>query len=87
MDTTDFDPNNGDRSLVQACAQMLRDGIHQGVEAVKGILKRWSTDLRWCAVLLLEETAAQQLRRLEELVPQFYTLLSEEVLPMEGANG
>jgi hypothetical protein len=65
---------------------MLRDGIQHGVEAVKGILKRWGTDLRWCAVLKLEEVAVQELRQLEELVPQFYALLSEEVLPVEGVG-
>ncbi|MBW4617742.1 MAG: hypothetical protein KME21_32045 [Desmonostoc vinosum HA7617-LM4] len=85
MDTTDFDPNGEcDRSLVKTCAQMLKDGIRHGVEAVKSILKRWGTDLRWCAVLELEEVAVNELRQLEELVPQFYALLDELVLPMEG---
>jgi hypothetical protein len=51
---------------------------------VKGILKRWGTDLRWEAVLELEEVAVHELRQLEELVPQFYDLLSEEVLPMSA---
>jgi Domain of unknown function (DUF3854) len=94
VDTTDFHPDNGDasgnvkdeRSLIKTYAQMLRDSIKHGVEAVKAIFKRWGTDLRWCVVLELEEMAADQLRQLEELVPQFYALLSEEVLPVEEAH-
>jgi hypothetical protein len=53
---------------------MLRDGIQHGVEAVKGILKRWGTDLRWCAVLELEEVAVGELRQLEELSCRAYKL-------------
>lgn len=54
------------------------------VDAIKSILKRWSMDLRWEAVLELEEVAVHDLRHLEQLVPQFYALLSQEMLPIEG---
>ncbi|WP_225912869.1 hypothetical protein [Nostoc flagelliforme] len=63
---------------------MLRSGIKQGVDAIKGILKRWVEDLRWDTVLELEVIAANELRRVEAQVPEFYALLSEEVLPVEG---
>jgi len=63
---------------------MLRSGIKQGVDAIQGILKRWAGDLRWETVLELEAIAASDLRRVEAQVPEFYALLSEEVLPMEG---
>jgi hypothetical protein len=40
--------------------------------------------LRWETVLELETIAANELRKLEDQVPEFYALLNEEVLPMEG---
>jgi hypothetical protein len=55
-----------------------------GVEAIKGILKRWTGDLRWETVLELEAIAANELRQIEAQVPEFYQWLNEEVLPMEG---
>jgi hypothetical protein len=64
--------------------ETLRSGIAQGVDAIKTILKRWTTDLRWETVLELEELAASELRQVEAAVPEFYALLSESVLPMEG---
>ncbi len=79
VDTTNLETIRNPRLFaIRNCAQMLKDVIGHGVEAVKGILKRWE------AVLELEEVAVSELRQLEELVPQFYALLSEEVLPMEG---
>ncbi|MBG1266220.1 plasmid replication protein, CyRepA1 family, partial [Nostoc sp. WHI] len=83
-DTTEFDPPPRDRTTLLHCVEMLRIGIKHGVEAIKGILKRWVGDLRWETVLELEAIAANELRLVESQVPEFYTLLSEEVLPMEG---
>ncbi|WP_193199644.1 plasmid replication protein, CyRepA1 family [Nostoc sp. MG11] len=80
VDTTQF---NESTPLLD-CVQALRDGIAKGVDAIKGILQRWCSDLRWQAVLELEALAADELRRVEQAVPQFYQWLSEEVLPMEG---
>ncbi|MGJ5633164.1 plasmid replication protein, CyRepA1 family [Nostoc sp. CALU 1950] len=74
-----------DRITLLHCVEMLRSGIKQGVYAIKGILKRWVEDLRWETVLELEAIAANELRKLESAVPEFYALLSEEVLPMEGS--
>lgn len=54
------------------------------MEAVKRILVPWGTDLRWEVVLELEEVAAAELRALEAAVPDFYSLLSEDVLPMQS---
>ncbi|WP_242062355.1 bifunctional DNA primase/helicase, partial [Nostoc punctiforme] len=73
-----------DRITLLHCVETLRSGIAQGIEALKGILKRWAGDLRWETVLELEAIALDELRSLESAVPEFYTLLSEEVLPMEG---
>jgi hypothetical protein len=56
------------------------------VDAIKGILKRWTGDLRWETVLELEAIAANELRLVESQVPEFYEWLLEEVLPMEGAG-
>ncbi|MBD6620985.1 DUF3854 domain-containing protein, partial [Komarekiella sp. 'clone 1'] len=81
VDTTQF---NESTPLLD-CVQTLRDGIAKGVDAIKGILKRWTSDLRWQAVLELEALAANELRSLEQVVPEFYALLTEEVLPMEGS--
>lgn len=63
--------------------QMLRDSISCGVDAIKNVLKRWTSDLRWETVLELEAIAVEQLQQLEQVVPEFYSLLSEEVLPTQ----
>ncbi|MBN3945316.1 MAG: DUF3854 domain-containing protein [Nostoc sp. NMS7] len=81
-DTTEFDPPPTDRTTLLHCVEMLRSGIKQGVDAIKGILKRWVGDLRWETVLELEAIAANELRRVEAQVPEFYALLNEDVLPM-----
>ncbi|MHC5854399.1 plasmid replication protein, CyRepA1 family [Nostoc sp.] len=83
-DTTEFESPQTDRITLLHCVEILRSGIKQGVDAIKGILKRWVEDLRWDTVLELEVIAANELRRVEAQVPEFYSLLSEEVLPMEG---
>ncbi|MBD2651552.1 DUF3854 domain-containing protein [Nostoc foliaceum] len=83
-DTTEFESPLTDRTTLLHCVEMLRSGIKQGVEAIKGILKRWVEDLRWDTVLELEAIAASELRLVEAAVPEFYALLNEEVLPMEG---
>jgi hypothetical protein len=80
VDTTQLNES----TLLKDCVQILRDGIAKGVDAVKGILKRWASDLRWQAVLELENLAASELRQVEAAVPEFYELLNESVLPMEG---
>ncbi|MGJ5629060.1 plasmid replication protein, CyRepA1 family [Nostoc sp. CALU 1950] len=82
-DTTVYVPPQTDRITLLHCVEILRSGISRGVEAIKGILKRWVEDLRWETVLELEAIAASELRLVESLVPEFYSLLSEEVLPME----
>jgi hypothetical protein len=83
-DTTEFESPPTDRITLLHCVEMLRSGIKQGVEAIKGILKRWVEDLRWDTVLELEAIAPDELRRVEDQVPEFYALLSEDVLPVEG---
>ncbi|MFS0519471.1 plasmid replication protein, CyRepA1 family [Nostoc sp. UIC 10607] len=85
-DTTEFESPPTDRITLLHCVEILRSGISRGVDAIKGILKRWQSHLRWETVLELEAIAANELRKLESAVPEFYTLLSEEVLPMEGAG-
>ncbi|MHC5746511.1 MAG: plasmid replication protein, CyRepA1 family [Nostoc sp.] len=85
-DTTEFESPPTDRITLLHCVEMLRSGIKQGVEAIKGILKRWVEDLRWETVLELETVAANELRLVESQVPEFYEWLSVEVLPMEGAG-
>ncbi|MCC5660286.1 DUF3854 domain-containing protein [Nostoc sp. XA010] len=83
-DTTEFESPPTDRITLLHCVEMLRSGIKQGVDAIKGILKRWVEDLRWETVLELETVAANELRLVESQVPEFYEWLLEEVLPMEG---
>ncbi|BDI20527.1 hypothetical protein ANSO36C_63290 (plasmid) [Nostoc cf. commune SO-36] len=85
-DTTDSEPPPTDRITLLHCVEILRSGIKQGVDAIKGILKRWRSDLRWETVLELEAIAANELRNLEQSVPDFYQWLNEEVLQMEGAS-
>jgi hypothetical protein len=83
-DTTEFESPPTDRITLLHCVEILRSGISRGVDAIKGILKRWQSDLRWETVLELEAIAANELRLVEAQVPEFYALLSEEVLPMDG---
>ncbi len=83
MDTTQLEPSNDVRPALLHCVETLRSGIAKGVDAIKSILKRWSTDLRWEAVLELEAIAADELRRVEQAVPQFYQWLDESILPVE----
>jgi hypothetical protein len=83
-DTTVYVPPQTDRITLLHCVEILRSGISRGVDAIKGILKRWVEDLRWETVLELEAIAANELRRVEAQVPEFYALLSEDVLPVEG---
>ncbi len=85
-DTTVYVPPQTDRITLLHCVEILRSGISRGVDAIKGILKRWVEDLRWEVVLELEAIAANELRLVESQVPEFYEWLSEEVLPMEGAG-
>ncbi|MHC5762836.1 plasmid replication protein, CyRepA1 family [Nostoc sp.] len=85
-DTTDSEPPQTDRITLLHCVEILRSGISRGVDAIKGILKRWDEDLRWETVLELETVAANELRLVESQVPEFYEWLSFEVLPMEGAG-
>ncbi|WP_242053921.1 plasmid replication protein, CyRepA1 family [Nostoc sp. FACHB-888] len=85
-DTTEFESPPTSRTTLLHCVEMLRSGIKQGVDAIKSILKRWVEDLRWETVLELEAIAANELRLVEAQVPEFYALLNEEVLPMEGAG-
>ncbi|NJL61347.1 MAG: hypothetical protein HC903_05355 [Methylacidiphilales bacterium] len=65
----------GIQSSIQTSLQMLRDAIVGGVEAVKATISRWSCDRCWCVVLLLEEVAATELRKLEQMIPGFYGCL------------
>ncbi|ODG99175.1 hypothetical protein A4S05_05480 [Nostoc sp. KVJ20] len=83
-DTTEFESPPTDRITLLHCVEILRSGISCGVDAIKGILKRWQSDLRWETVLELEAIAASELRLVEAQIPEFYSLLSEEVLPIEG---
>ena len=83
-DTTEFESPPTDRITLLHCVEILRSGISRGMDAIKGILKRWQSDLRWETVLELEAIALDELRLVESQVPEFYTLLSEEVLPMSG---
>ena len=85
-DTTEFESPPTDRMTLLHCVEILRSGISRGVDAIKGILKRWQSDLRWEVVLELETVAANELRLVESQVPEFYEWLLEEVLPMEGAG-
>ncbi|WP_341531968.1 plasmid replication protein, CyRepA1 family (plasmid) [Nostoc sp. UHCC 0302] len=82
-DTTRLEPDQERISLLY-CVEMLRCAITLGVSALKNTLKRWCSDLRWETVLELEAIAANELRLVESQVPEFYALLSEEVLPMQG---
>ncbi|WP_414623753.1 DUF3854 domain-containing protein [Calothrix sp. CCY 0018] len=81
----DWEPNDGDSTPIRTSLAMLREAIVGGVEAVLATICRWTCDLlaaalryrRWCAVLLLEEVAEGELRKLEQMIPSFYAWLGE----------
>ncbi|NJL65618.1 MAG: hypothetical protein HC903_32370 [Methylacidiphilales bacterium] len=73
----DWEPNDGDSTPIQTSLTMLREAIVGGTEAVLATICRWTCDRRWCAVLLLEEVAEGELRKLEQMIPNFYAWLSE----------
>ncbi|WP_416242480.1 DUF3854 domain-containing protein [Anabaena cylindrica] len=83
VDFRQFQPDDGDETPLINCVEVLRASFNKGVEAIKLVLRSWSEDRRWGTVLLLEEIAANELRSLEQLMPQFYDWLSESVLPMD----
>ena len=72
----DLEPNDGDSTPIKTSLQMLREAIVGGVEAVKATICSWTSERRWCAVLLLEEVAEGELRKLEQMIPSFYAWLS-----------
>ena len=72
----DWEPNDGDSTPIQTSLTMLREAIVGGVEAVKATICSWASERRWCAVLLLEEVAEGELRKLEQMIPSFYAWLS-----------
>lgn len=83
VDFRQFQPDDGNDTSLVNCVELLRASFKKGVEAIKSVLCSWSEDRRWGAVFLLEDIAAQELRSLEQLMPQFYDWLSESVLPMD----
>ncbi|MGB6295674.1 MAG: plasmid replication protein, CyRepA1 family [Rivularia sp. (in: cyanobacteria)] len=75
--SADLEPNDGDSTPIKTSLTMLREAIVGGVEAVFTTISSWTSERRWCAVLLLEEVAASELRNLEQMIPGFYTWLGE----------
>ena len=71
-----WQPNDGDSTPIETSLQMLLVAVVQGVEAVKATICRWTSKRRWCVVMLLEEIASSEVRKLEEMIPDFYTFLS-----------
>ncbi|MEO0935597.1 MAG: hypothetical protein AAFY21_18240 [Cyanobacteria bacterium J06641_2] len=55
---------------------MLREAIVGGVGAVKATICCWTSERRWCVVLLLEEVAEDELHNLKQMIPCFYAWLS-----------
>jgi hypothetical protein len=51
--------------------ELLREAIAHGFDTVRAVLNRWSSVERWQAVLQLEETSADDMERLMEVVPNW----------------
>ncbi len=77
-DTTEFESPPTDRITLLHCVEILRSGIKQGGDAIKGILKRWVEDLRWETVLELEAIAPDEL---------LCKRLAISTMPNPGAGG
>jgi hypothetical protein len=71
-----WEPNDGDSTPIKSSLIMLLSAITRGIEAIKALFKSWTVQRRWCVTQLLEEVAPQQLRKLEQLIPNFYEWLN-----------
>jgi hypothetical protein len=71
-----WEPNDGDSTPIKSSLIMLLSAITRGIEAIKVLFKSWTVQRRWCVTQLLEEVAPQQLRKLEQLIPNFYEWLN-----------
>ncbi len=72
-----WEPNDGDSTPIRVTLLQLLAAIGNGVEAVKTIFSQWTTQRRWCVLQLLEDIAANELRKLELLIPDFYVWFSQ----------
>jgi hypothetical protein len=54
--------------------ELLRQAIAHGVDTVRAVLSRWSSSLRWEAVLRLEEKSAGDMVRLMKVAPNWVEL-------------
>jgi hypothetical protein len=64
--------NQGWRATVRAYAELLAEGLSHGVEAIKSLLKPWSTEERRGAFLELEQQAPQKMEQLVAIAPDCF---------------
>ena len=67
-----FEPEDGDPTPIQICAEMVRDAIKLGLEAIKAILKPWTLERRWGAFLALEDMSEAAANQLLQIAPNIY---------------
>ena len=67
-----FEPEDGAPTPIQICAEMVRDAIKLGLEAIKAILKPWTLERRWGALLALEDMSEAAANRLLQIAPNIY---------------
>ncbi len=73
-----FEPEDGDPTPIQICAEMVRDAIKLGLEAIKAILKPWTVERRWGALLTLEDMSEAAANRLLQIAPNIYELINAQ---------
>jgi hypothetical protein len=61
-------------ATVRAYGELLAEGMAHGIEAIKRLLKPWSTEERWGAFLGLEQQAPEKMERLTVIVPNWFEL-------------
>jgi hypothetical protein len=57
---------------IKVYGQLLVDAFDSGVEGVKAMLKSWTTEERWGAILELEQLAPQKLEELVAIAPDCF---------------
>jgi hypothetical protein len=72
-----LEPNDGYHNDLHAYAELLHDCLEYGVEAIRELLKPWTPEKRWGAVILLEQLSEAAGRQLFEMVPHLHEWLDE----------
>jgi predicted nucleic acid-binding protein len=64
-------PKN-EQETIKVYGQMLLDAFVYGIEAIKELLKAWTSEERWAAFLEFEDIAPEKMEQLRAIAPDWY---------------